>query len=434
MDIIASQFAWKQALDILSPIRSSGGSATLPILNCVLIQALETGLTLTRTDRERQLRAPLLADQVTGQGEIAVDARKLASLIAALPGGAQVRARLSETGRLTLAASLGGRTVSRFTLGTLPGCDFPLMDLALDREREPGGASARAADPGPAAVTGAVTAGGQGGGQAGGQAGGPAGVTTGLTARLTLPGHRLRAVLDATSFAMAKQDVRYYLNGLLFEWHGETLLVVGTDGHRLADVGLRVAIAGDPGQAIVPADSVAILARIGAETGDREVTLEVNRNRLAVAWSGCELISKLIEGRYPEWRRVVPKYPQPAARWYLNVADFAAALHRVKILSHEQFHGVALEVREDEPRVLYLSSSNTQRDEAEEAIPLEGPSATGRWGFQIDYLLDVLGHCPVETVDICLGDAAQSALLTPATAGTDDDLDDPEWVIMPMLL
>ena len=426
MDIIANQTAWKQALDILSHIRSSSGSAVLPILNCVLIQALDTGLTLTRTDRERQLRAPLHTDQVTGQGEVAVDARKLASLIAALPAAARVRARLSETGRLTLAATVGERTVSRFTLGTLPGCDFPLMDLALDREREPGGASARAADPGPAAVTGAVTAGGQGGGQAG--------QTPGLTARLTLPGQRLRAVLDATSFAMAKQDVRYYLNGLLLEWHGETLLLVGTDGHRLAHVGLRAAIDGDPGQAIVPADSVAILARIGAETGDREVTMEVNRNRLAVAWHGCELISKLIDGRYPEWRRVVPKHPQPAARWVLNVAETTAALHRVKILSHEKFHGVALEVREEQPQILYLTTANTQADEAEEALPLEAPCAAGRWGFQIDYLLDVLSHCPVATVDIRLGDASSSALLTPGLAGTDDDLDDPEWVIMPMLL
>ena len=406
MEIIANQVAWKQALDTLSPIRTHGGSAGLPILNCALLQALDTGLTLTRSDRERQLRAPLLATEVDGQGELAVDARKLGSIIAALPTAAVVRAR--HTGeRLTLTASVGARTVSRFTLGTLPGSDYPLMDL--DPARDGDGPAAGTADPATAGKSGAPLS------------------------RLTLPGKRLAAVINATSFAMAKQDVRYYMNGMLLEWRGETLLLVATDGHRLADVGLRAAVDGEAGQAIVPADTVTILAKIGAETGDADLTLEMRQNRMAVAWQGGDLVSKLIDGRFPEWRRVVPRR-QHEAQWRLPVAETTAALGRVKILSHEQFHGVALEVREDEPETLYLSAANTQRDEAEEALPLTEPSAPGRWGFQIDYLLDVLGHCPAPELEFKLGDAASSALLGPGTTSGDEAQDDPEWVVMPMLL
>lgn len=412
MDILASQSAWKQALDILSPIRSYSGSASLPILNCVLIQALDSGLTLTRTDRERQLRAPLHAERVTGQGEAAVDARKLSSIIAALPVAALVRARLGDHGRLSLTASVGDRTLSRFTLGALPGTDFPLMDAdgGSSAGRTAASGATPDADPEPDAP--------------GGEA----------PERLTLPGKRLAAALHATSFAMAKADVRYYLNGLLLQWGGSTLLVVATDGHRLADVGLGLSATAGNGAAILPRDTVDILARLASEAGDADLTLEVRPNRLACTWSGTELISKLVEGKYPEWRRVVPRHDNPAARWLLPIADLAAALGRVKILSHEQFHGVALEVREGEPRALYLSAANTQQDEAEESLALPADTDPGRWGFNCDYLQDVIGHCPGTSIDIRLGDGSTSALITPGMASDDPGMDAPEWVVMPMLL
>ena len=394
MDIIASQAAWKQALDTLSPIR--GGASALPILNCVLIQARESGLTLTRTDRERQLRTLLQVDEVTDPGEVAVDARKLAAIIAALPAGSSVRARQTAE-RLTLAVSLGGRVVSRFTLGTLPGEDYPLMDLEPEPDPEQ---AARIPPP----------------------------------VHLTLPGSRLAATLYATSFAAAKQDVRYYLNGLLFEWRDASLILVATDGHRLANIGLKADIDGNPGQAIVPAETVPILAKIGAAMGPAPVTLTLHRNRLAVAWHGGDLVSKLIDGKYPDWRRVVPPDRQSAAEWRLPVADLAAALGRVKILSHADFHGVALEVRADEPQTLYLSATNTERDEAEETVPLAELSAPGRWGFRIDYLLDALSHCPTPEIEIRLHDGITSTRLAPGTPSGDDDQENPEWVVMPMLL
>lgn len=401
MDIIASQAAWKQALDTLSPLRS--GSASLTILNCVLISAREEGVTLTRTDSERQLRSalPVLnmdpADVAVSPGSLAVDARKLAAIIAALPAGSSVRAR--QTGeRLTLAVSLGGRVVSRFTLGTLPGEDYPLMDLAPDPDPEVAAKEA-------------------------------AGVV-----RLTLPGARLAATLYTTAFAAARQDVRYYLNGLLFEWHDSTLILVATDGYRLANVGLRADIDGNPGQAILPTQTVAILAKIAAATGPAPLTLTLHRNRLAVAWRGGDLVSKLIDGKYPDWRRVVPAHRQPAAQWRLPVADLTAALGRVKILSHANFHGVVLEVRAEEPQTLYLTAANAERDEAEESLPLAEPSAPGRWGFRIDYLMDALSHCQAPEMAITLGDGSASAKLAPGTPGTDAEQDDPEWVVMPMLL
>jgi len=386
MEITATQAAWKQALDTLRPLRAQGGSSALPILNCVLMQADATGLTLTRTDRERQLRTHLPAETVSGTGELAVDARKLDSIIAALPAGSVVKARQTAQ-RLTLAASLGERVVARFTMGALPGEDFPLM----------------AAD------------------------------TSGPT-RLTLPGTRLAAALHATAFAMARQDVRYYLNGLLLEWRDSSLLMVATDGHRLAHAGLAATVEGDSGKAIIPGDTIAILAKIGAEVGDDAVTLALSPQHLAVAWPRCDLVSKLIDGQYPDWRRVVPSQRAFQAQWRLSVADFAAALTRVRILSHEQFRGVALEVRAAEPGLLYLHTVNAQQDDAEEAVALAAPAAAGRWGFQVDYLLDVTGHCLAPELVMQLGDAAGSALLGPGTHSSDEALDDPEWVVMPMLL
>jgi DNA polymerase-3 subunit beta len=307
-----------------------------------------------------------------------------------------VRARQTAE-RLTLAVSLGGRVLSRFTLGTLPGEEYPLMDLEPEPDPEQ---AARIPPP----------------------------------VHLTLPGARLAATLYATSFAAARQDVRYYLNGLLFEWHDATLILVATDGHRLANVGLRADIAGEPGQAILPTETVAILAKIGAALGPAPVTLTLHRNRLAVAWPGGDLVSKLIDGKYPDWRRVVPTDRAAAAVWRLPVADLAAALGRVKILAHTDFHGVALEVRAEEPTTLYLTASNTERDEAEESLPLTAVSAPGRWGFRIDYLMDALSHCPTPEMEIRLGDGSTSARLAPGTPGSDTEQDDPEWVVMPMLL
>ncbi len=390
MDIIATQAAWKQALDTLSPIR--GGAATRPITQSLLVQALDTGLTLTRTDLERQLRAPLVAESCTGQGEIAIDARKLSSIIAALPPGATCRLHLTG-GRAHLTTAGGGRVISRFTLGTLPGTDYPLMSLAREEDA-------------------------------------PAAAPT----RLRVAGNRLAAVLHATTFAMAKNDVRYYLNGILLEWASESLLVVATDGHRLAHVGLRAPHEGAGGTAIIPAETAGILARIGAEMGEAELTLELHPGRLAVAWRGCELLSKLIDGKYPEWRRVIPTPKPRAIRLVLPVADLLAALGRVKILSHEQFHGAALEITAEEPTSLSLRATNTQQDEAEETLALPEACRPGRWGFNIDYLLDVASHCASPDLALTLDDGSSPVLLGPATAGPDAEQDDPVWVVMPMLL
>jgi DNA polymerase-3 subunit beta len=146
---------------------------------------------------------------------------------------------------------------------------------------------------------------------------------------------------------------------------------------------------------------------------------------------GIEMVSKLIDGKYPDWRRVIPA-GHFAIEWQLNREDLARALARARILSHEKFHGVALEVTADDPATLRVSATNAEQDQAEESVPLPAPSSPIRAGFNIDYVLGVLAACPGETIAWSLKDGSSGSKLTPATPAPDDGADNPEWVLMPM--
>jgi DNA polymerase-3 subunit beta len=252
--------------------------------------------------------------------------------------------------------------------------------------------------------------------------------------QLTLPGQRLAAALARVAFAMAKQDVRYYLNGVHLEWTGASLLLVATDGHRLADSGIQATVRGGYGQAILPAETVAMLARLGQEAGDADLVLTLSPRLLRVEQGGVELISKLIDGKYPDWRRVVPAGPA-ASTWTLPVEDLKRALLRVSVLCHEKFRGVKFHVPEHDRTALVLSAVNEDKEDAEETLPLATPSQQPLTiGFNLDYVLSVLGACPTETITWELTSGSASAKLVPGTSIADETQDDPEWVVMPMLL
>lgn len=392
--IIATQPEWKSALDTFGA--SMRGSPSLPILGCILIQHQdpERGLSLTRTDRERQLRVDMTGRMgVEGIGEFAIDARKLTQIIAALPVAAEVRLQQSAVGRVTLTASLNGRHLARYQLSALDGIDFPLMDGRPD----------------PAA----------GGSQ---------------PVRLTMPGKRLARQIGCVEFAMATQDVRYYLNGLLLEWRGTSLNLVATNGHCLAAIAMQAGIEGGDGAAILPRDTAHMLQRLALEAGNADLSLEVNGRLLRVAHGGVELISKLIDGRFPEWRRVVPPGPFTAL-WTLPVEDLTHALGRVRILAHDKYHGVRVECLAPDLDRILLRAVNQVEDEAEEALELEEPSAAPvEIGMNIDYLQGALGACPTPTITLHLTDGTSAAKLTPGEVTADEWQDDPEWVVMPMLL
>lgn len=404
--ISGSQPAWAAALEHFAGMR--GGNSSLPILNCVLLSYLPEDETpsLTRSDRERQLRIRLQAGQFTcgGRGEIAIDTGKLTSLIKALPQAAEVRLCEGQS-RVSLTATLQGQRISQFQLGFLPGGDFPLMSAPIPKDEAARGAGHDAAE---IAKTHTI---------------------------LAIPGDRLAACMARVSYAMAKQDVRYYLNGMLLEWKAGSLLLVATDGHQLAAIGTQVGVDGGDGQVILPADTVAALGRLGQEAGEEELRIDIAPNLVHVAMEGRELISKLIDGRYPDWRRVVPPQSPNQVTWLFRCEDLAKALARVRILASEKLHGARFTATAEDPERLVVRASNTEQEEADEVLALGAPAhAPVTIGFNIDYLLGVLGACPTDTIAMQVTDGSAAARLTPGTSTATPTTDDPEWVVMPMLL
>jgi len=400
LDITLPQPLWRDALDAFSGMR--GGRGSMPILDCILLQCHpgDVAPSLLRNDLERQIRVHLPDGTASdgAAGEIAIDAKKFDALIKAYPPHAEVRLRDGGHGRLTLTASIDGRAAGRFSLGTLPGASYPLLSAP---------------------------------GRAGGLVEEPDDSDGRPLTTLRLPGSRLAAALAQTAFAMANNDVRYYLNGLLLEWSGTTLHCAATDGHRLAAISLAATIDGADGQAILPGATVATLQRLATTAGADDVTLDLAHGRCACAVGGIEMISKLIDGKYPDWRRVIPA-GHFAIDWQINREDLARALARARILSHEKFHGVALEVTADDPATLRVSATNAEQDQAEETLPLPAPSPPIRAGFNIDYILGVLAACPGDTIAWSLKDGVSGSKLTPAAPAPDDGADNPEWVLMPM--
>lgn len=419
LEISAPQPEWAVALEPFASMRG-GATSSLPILGCFLLQFLPDDECpgLTRTDRERQLRLRLPLGRFTcrGRGELAIDAGKLTSLIKALPQGADIALKEGR-GRVSLTATQGGRRVSQFQLGYLPGSDFPLMSAPSAMPLTAGGADAAA---------------GAEGGAAQAPQPGEAPVTHAV---LAIPGDRLAKCIAQVAFAMAKADVRYYLNGLLLEWRASSLLLVATDGYRLANIGTMVGVQGGDGQVIVPADTVAALAKLGQEVGEEELRIEIAPSMLHVETEDRELISKLIDGKYPDWRRVVPPVKPMTVNWVLSCDQLAKALARVRILAHEQFHGARFECTADEPDLLKIKAVNTQQDEAEEVLVLGQPARYPvSIGFNLDLLLGAVTACPTETINLQVTDGSTAGKLVPGTSVADTFVEDPEWVVMPMLL
>ncbi|WP_058195729.1 DNA polymerase III subunit beta, partial [Xanthomonas translucens] len=260
---------------------------TLPVLANFLVQVHDGQLSLTGTDLEVEMVSRIAVDDAQ-DGETTIPARKLFEIIRALPDGSKIT--VTQNGdKITVQA---GR--SRFTLATLPANDFPSVD-----EVE-------------------------------------------ATERVLVPEAALKELIERTAFAMAQQDVRYYLNGLLFDLHDQTLRCVATDGHRLAlcETALENA-SGAKRQIIVPRKGVTELQRL-LEGGDREVELEVGRSHVRVKRDDVTFTSKLIDGRFPDYEAVIPIGADREVK--LDREALRAALQRAAILSNEKYRGVRVEV------------------------------------------------------------------------------------------
>ncbi|MDT8437850.1 MAG: DNA polymerase III subunit beta [Wenzhouxiangellaceae bacterium] len=340
---------------------------TLPVLANFLLEAEDDRLRVTGSDMEVEMVGEAAAD-VAQAGSITVPARKLVDICKALPEGVQLNIQLNGE-KLAVHA---GR--SRFTLATLPAAEFPSAEGRGEAET------------------------------------------------LRIPEDRLRWLLDKASFAMANQDVRHYLNGLLLEFTGQKLRAVATDGHRLSLAEIDIETAGDRRALIVPRKGVIELSRLlGHDDGAVEVSL--GSNYLRVRRRGLVITTKLIDGRFPDYEAVIP-LPQEKGMT-LPREEFMRALQRVAILSNEKYRGIRVESSEGGIRIV---AHNPQQEEATEEVEAVHNYDQLVVGFNVNYLMEAVGSIDGDQVRLSLKSADSSCLVTAV------DRDDVRQVVMPLKL
>ncbi len=341
---------------------------TLPVLANFLLVARGDQLAVTGTDMEVELVGTVSA-QVAQDGEITVPARKLVDIVRALPDGAAITIEVSGEKATMKAGS------SKFTLSTLPANEFPATDQVETLEE------------------------------------------------VKIPENDLKTLLEKTAFAMANQDVRYYLNGMLFDFRGGQLRTVATDGHRLAvcDYAGSTNVSQDR-QLIVPRKGVLELQRMLADGSD-DVSLALGRNHIRLIKDGTTFTSKLIDGRFPDYDAVIPVGVDKQV--LIDKTLFMQALQRAAILSNEKYRGVRLEAGGE---TLTIVAHNPQQEEAEEKIPAEMNFEQLAVGFNVTYLIDALTAIDTEQVSLELKDANSSCLVS----APDSELN--RHVVMPLKL
>lgn len=342
---------------------------TLPILANVLLNLEDAELSVLGTDLEVELMGRVSLDAAAESGRVTVPARKLADVCKSLPEGSTVK--LHQDGQKLVIGS--GR--SRFTLATLPASDFPSIDDEAGQ------------------------------------------------LEFSLTQAQLKHLIDRTAFAMAQQDVRYYLNGMLFELTHNSLRVVTTDGHRLAMCTLdEIAGINDSRQVILPRKGVIELSRL-LQNGDQPIKLSVGRNHLRAETAEFKLTSKLVDGKFPDYDRVLPLGGDKVVHGARD--ELRQAFSRAVILSNEKYHGVRVILSNE---TLQLIASNPEQEEAEDTVSVDYQGHRLEMGFNANYVLDVLAVVEDETIKITLSDSNSSALIEEASAS------DSVYVVMPMRL
>jgi DNA polymerase-3 subunit beta len=355
---------------ILEPLQAVIGVVerrqTMPILANVLLSAKNGRLSVTATDLEVELVA---GGEVTVQqaGDITVPGRKFLDIVRAVPDKAMVT--FSVEGEKVLVKA--GK--SRFTLTTLPAADFPSVDeispqLAFDVDQA-----------------------------------------------------ALKRLVEKTHFSMAQQDVRYYLNGMLLESDGKMLRTVATDGHRLALCEIELPTKSGSHQVIVPRKGVLELQRLIGNEG--MVSVQVGTNHIRATIGDIRFTSKLIDGRFPEYGRVIPAAPPKLVR-----ADREAlrrALQRTSILANEKYRGIRLSLKEN---LIVLTAHNPEQEEAEEEVEVIYDGEEFEVGFNVNYLLDALAAIDGVEVELGVTDANSSCLIRVPGGGSG------RYVVMPMRL
>jgi DNA polymerase-3 subunit beta len=360
---------------LLSALQSVSGIVerrhTLPVLANVLLRKNGSEIEFTTSDLEIQVRTRDSFDGDASTFATTVGARKLIDILRSLPSDQMVTLSANQN-KLTLQ---GGK--SRFTLQTLPSDDFPLVQ--------------EAADFGPV---------------------------------FKVPQATLKSLINQVHFAMAVHDIRYYLNGILFVAEGKSLTLVATDGHRLALAQATLDTDIPKQEVILPRKTVLELLRLlKDDKGNDDNTIEMRfaSNQAKFSFSGMEFVTKLVEGKFPDYNRVIPKNHKNSV--VLGRAPLLASLQRAAILTSEKFKGVRVNI---EPGSLRIASSNAEQEEAKEELEIDYAGDSIDIGFNVTYLMDALSNISAEMIKLELQDTNSSVLITvPEQPGF-------KYVVMPM--
>ena len=356
---------------VLSVLQSVAGIVerrhTLAILANVLIRKTGAALQLTTSDLEIQIRTTANLEGDGGDFSTTVGARKLIDILRTMPPE-QIVSIESSASKLILK---GGK--SRFTLQTLAAEDFPLVQ--------------EAANFGP---------------------------------MFSVPQKTLKSLLGQVSFAMAVHDIRYYLNGILFVAEGTQLSLVATDGHRLAFASATLDVEVPRQEVILPRKTVIELQRLLSDA-EGAIDMQFANNQAKFSFDGMEFVTKLVEGKFPDYNRVIPKNHRNIIT--LGRVALLATLQRAAILTSDKFKGVRLSV---EPGSLRVASNNAEQEEAVDELDIDYGGPSIEIGFNVTYLLDALGNMSQDMVRLELSDGSSSALFTiPDNAAF-------KYVVMPM--
>ena len=340
---------------------------TLPILANVLIRKTGSQVQLTTSDLEIQIRTHAELGGDEGDFTTTIGARKLIDILRTMPVEQTVSLE-SSASKLVLKSGK-----SRFTLQSLPAEDFPLVQ--------------EAANFGPV---------------------------------FSVPQKTLKDLLGQVSFAMALHDIRYYLNGILFVAEGKQLSLVATDGHRLAFASATLDVEVPRQEVILPRKTVLEMQRLLSDA-EGAIDMQFASNQAKFSFDGMEFVTKLVEGKFPDYNRVIPKNHKNSVT--LGRATLLASLQRTAILTSEKFKGVRLNI---EPGTLRIASNNAEQEEAQDELDIDYGGDAIEIGFNVTYLIDALANMNQDMVTLELADSNSSALFTiPENASF-------KYVVMPM--
>lgn len=357
--------------NLLNPLQKIIGiverKQPLPILSNILIQKTGSNIRFVATDLEIQIATQLTdVNQIGPDTAITVAAKKLQEILKVLPEGSKVTLDVNEN-RLLVKVNK-----SKFTLQTLPAQDFPKVLEQLEQ-----------------------------------------------AVKVQIEQDKLKKLLGMVQYAMAQQDIRYYLNGVLLVIDGHFLKLIATDGHRLAYIVTKLDQEYPKREIILPRKTVNELIKLLAET-EEKITFELAENQVRMTFSNIVLISKVIDGKFPDYERVIPNYTNQLT---LNRIEILQALQRAAILSNEKFRGVRFVLTEKNLRII---SNNSEQEEAQEDMEINYQGIALDVGFNVNYLMDGLNNATTQTVIFSFGDANSSILIT--IPGNEEF----KYVVMPM--